>query len=225
MNSIDRKKIGILLICSALIILVGTIVMNIIPSSEEQIIEKNVELREEQMINLLKSAQKNLKCSASLQSNHFSDDEMVKFAISYMEIANKYTSSLTYDESNETIIVDITHLPEMIEYIFGVKVTDFSDLGYKLENNKLYVRSNFQGGDAQIYKYKETQYDEQQDVYVAYIDCLEVNGAMYQEVLKSEYIEYDMASVIGTMVFKYRVVGNRKILLAYNCVSTLTPIQ
>lgn len=215
MENTDRRKIGILLIIISIIIFTGALIMYLVPGDKE-IIEKNAKLNEEQIVYLLKNVQKYLDISSDLKENSFSNESMVKFSLAYMDIDDKYYSHVEYDEENSLAITDVKYISEVVEHIFGITDINFEELGYKIEQGKIHIPVNMQGGDMQIYKYKTTEYIESEDVYIAYIDCLEPLGEVDHELLQSSQIEYDEEDVGFKMQIKYKIENNRKVFLAYN---------
>ena len=219
MKNINREKIGIFLIIISLIILTGAVIMCFIPKTEEQMISNNIVLSEEATIELLKEARRCLTKSANLAENVFTDKDMVDFAFEYMGLVDSYAQHITYVEGNELAITDIRYISEVVEYVFGVKNIDFASLDYKVEQNKIYIPLDMQGGDMQIYKYKTTEYDEKNNTYIAYIDCIEVVGETISELMQATELEYSKDDIVCTLAFKYKIVSNRKVLLAYNAIA------
>ena len=214
MINTDRRKVGILLIIISMFIFMGALIMYLVPGDEE-IVEKNAKLNEEQIVCLLKNVQKYLDISNDLKANSFSDESMVKFSLAYMDIDDKYYSFVEYDEENSLAITDMKYVSEVVEYVFGITDINLKELGYKIEQGKIYIPVNMQGGDMQIYKYKTTEYIESENVYIAYIDCLEPSGEVDHELIQASQTEYNEEDVGFKMQIKYKIVNNRKVFLLH----------
>lgn len=219
MRNIDRGKIGIILIIFAIVIFI-VIILKIIPKQKAEITEANIELSQEQTIYLLKHLEKDLTSSDNLAEYSFSTDEMVKFALAYAEVVEDYKSEIKYDEENAIAIIDIKHISKVVSHIFDVDTLDTSKITYKMENGNVYIPLNLQGGDAQVYKYKKTEYNEENNTYIVHIDCLELMGEWDQSVLNEES-EYNEEDALYTLLIKYKIIDGRKVLLAYTLKSNI----
>lgn len=214
MIKIDRGKIGILLIIFAAIIFIIAIYISI-PKRQTDQQRIDVELNNEQLKFLIKEMTKYLHSSENINNNtSFTEDEMLNFAFSYMAFLDKDGTNTKIDEENSMGIVSLNAVEEYVTYIFGIEDLNLENISYEIDQDTVYIPLNLQGGDAQVYKYKNTTYNQTTGEYIAYIDCLEVMSAedLSNLMTKSEYNEED---VVFTLLIKYKVVGNRKILLAY----------
>lgn len=210
-----NKVIGISLIVIAIGALVIAIV-NILNPKEEVVI--NQTLSEEEIISLLKKVPFALNKSENLQEGSITEDSKVNFALNYMRIQDNYSSYVIDDEENEIATANIDKLNEVVNYIFGQDL-DFNKVNYEYNNNVIYVPLEYHGGDMQVYKFKSREYNEQENFYTVYIDCLETGYSRLTALTDATIVEYNENDVLFTYVFKYREINGRRILLAYNSIS------
>lgn len=208
----NRTKIlGIVLIIliALFIVTVGIVILN---SDTYQKKISNKKILEVETNELIRSAEATLNSSPNLEINSITDDSMIKFAIEYM---SGYNTKYTEDE----ILVEIQPLEETVEYIFDRKI-NYQNVSYRYDSEYVYVPEILKNTDIQIYKFNRTEYDKQTGIYVSYIDNL---VPLYDEEQFNDYnvIEYDNSIVMSTLVFKYKIIGDRKILLSYNRVDNI----
>lgn len=209
-SRIDLKKIVYIIT----ILLIGVICVLLIPSNKEK---NNKELSEEQNISLIKKATQSLNMSDTLAIGSITNDSMIKFSVGYMELFNEYSEYFKYDEENFLIIANIQKVEEMVQHIFNKQI-DYSNVTYNKDKDNIYVPVEMTGGDAQIYKYRETLYDKETKTYIANIDCLEPSIGNYEQLSNYDKTNYSSTDVIGTIQIKYEEVKGNRILLAYNFV-------
>ena len=173
----------------------------------------NTELSTDKMIALLKYARPVLTHSDSLEIGSITDEDMITFAGYYISLDNN--KNLNYFDEYKT--ANITDIEEAISYIFDEQV-DYSKVSFKVENNIIYIPKCYISTDMQVYKFNKRVYDEKQQVYISYIDCLEMGPSRYTELSPDSVTEYDRDSVVNTLVFKYRIKDGRKVLLAFDSV-------
>lgn len=223
MKKFDKRGVILIIIATIIFIIAFCMYINSNKNENENEIKVKInhELNEEKKIYLLKNIEKYLQPSSNLEENSFSSEEMISFAASYMEVDDKYREKLLYNDEGNIITVNKNDILEVVEYIFGVNQIDFNTLSYKTTERDILVPINIQGGDVQIYKYKTTQYDEAQNVYIVHIDCLELDGRLDKSLLSASQVEYDEQDVIYKILLKYKIVDDRKILLAYDIVNNI----
>ena len=218
MGKMNRQKIAVFIIIIAIMILLGALIMCVEPKTEEQIVVINNELNEEAMIALLKQVPTCLTSSETLSEGVITSADMANFSVAYMELSDKYSKYITYVEGEELCLVDMKYVSEIAEYIFGVSALDFESTGYEIVGSDIYIPINTQGGDMEIYKYRKTEYDQNTNVYIAYIDSLEILDEDNNNLMDANQLEYSEEDVVYTLVLKYKLVDGRKILLAYNAI-------
>ncbi len=211
--AISRKNLGKLLIIISLLLFIIAIIVVTLPEKNAKINEK---LNEEQQKYLFKSAHKYLTISNNLVNGSIEPEAMIRFALAYMQTLEGYKERITYDAENDISIAKYEDVKKYVDFIFDIKDINIGDTELKLVNEYIYIPTNTQGGDAKIYSYNKTAYNEQENTYVAYIDILESIGPTSIEQLQNPLSSYPEEYVIATMMFKYTVREDRKVLLAFN---------
>lgn len=211
--SINRKSIGMIFIGVAVLIFTFVILILSIPTKN---IEINRKLNKLEQKNLFKNAVKYLDISNDLRSGSIKQESMVKFALSYMETIAEYSEKITYDEDNNLAIANAAIIIEIVNDIFDVQLADVETLGFKLSNGNIYITINPQGGDAKLYSYDRTEYNAKDNTYIAYVNILTALGSDSMEQLEDPLSSYSKENMEGTMMFKYKLKDDRKILLAFN---------
>lgn len=211
----NNKLIGIILaVIGIFFIIIGVIKM--VPKKQTEVDIINAQLNDEQLQFLIKEMQKYLLPSEDINSNtKFTLDEMLKFTFSYVAYLDSEGTKTQIDEIKNIGIADFWEIKTNITHLFGVEIVDLNDSGYEIKDGKIYIPLNLQGGDAQIYKYKNTTYNKTTKEYIAEIACLEITSPDDVSTLL-ETSEYNEEDVIYTLNIKYKVVGDRKVLLAYS---------
>lgn len=204
------KKIAIIsiIILGIIILSIGLIIL--FNDSTQKTI-KNKELKGEELIVLLKGARAHLTESEELKNNTFTDESMILFALDYIGVSDDYEKP-NYQEFNT--IVNKADIEAVVKYIFNTAI-DYSKVTFEVRGEYINVPLYLPSTDAQIYKYKNTIYNEVEKTYTAYIDCLEPITTDYFEVVDEKVLEYNEEDVLETMLFKYKNVNGRKVLLAY----------
>lgn len=209
-----NKKILIIIII-LLLVLIGGIFLFFNKPEVTYKTQINNELKEEQILNLIKYSTMDLADYTNKDSNIITANQKVKFALSYLTVAKG--NDIEYIEDEYIAKVSKNLIEQTVEYIFAAKV-DYSNLTYNVDDNYIYIPRNMTGGDSQIYKYKSKEYDEAQNTYTVLIDVLDVGASRYSKLQPSEVLDYDESDVIFTIVFKYRQLEDRKVLLAYKLI-------
>lgn len=206
-----NRTFGIILIIVAIVILIYFIVVNFKPIENY---DENYQLNSEELVSLFKRVPHDLNTSSNLEINSISEISMIKFAVSYMMVSEEYVKYITYieNEYGSVVAIDKKHISSIIEYIFGKSNINFNEIDLDIRGDIVYIPTNLQGGDSDMYRYKKTEYIQEEDTYVAYIECLPSEGTLNLEQLPNYSEEY----VMMTMIFKYKLVEGRRILLAYN---------
>lgn len=204
-----KKILIVSMIILGLIIL--TIGLIILFNDNTQKVIKNKELKGEELIVLLKGARAHLTESEELKNNTFTDESMILFALDYIGVSDDYEKP-NYQEFNT--IVNKADIEAVVKYIFNTAI-DYSKVTFEVRGEYINVPLYLPSTDAQIYKYKNTIYNEVEKTYTAYIDCLEPITTDYFEVVDEKVLEYNEEDVLETMLFKYKIVDGRKVLLAY----------
>lgn len=210
--TINIKIIGKILITVAIILFIYAILIFVLSRKNIAI---NTELNEEQQKYLFKNAIQYLNSSEDFATGSIEKDAMVKYSVAYMGIVDEYKNQVTYDYDNNIAIAKTESLMEIVKYIFDVQDINFKGLGFKQEKGYTYVSINTQGGDAKLYSYNKTIYNEQDNTYIAYINILDSMGANSMEQLQNPISSYEEEYVEAIMLFKYTIKENRKILLAF----------
>lgn len=209
---VNKKNIGITLILISILIFIYVMFVIGLSFKNKEVNEK---LNEEQQKYLFKSAIQYLNISEDFETGSIEKEAMVKYSVAYMGIVDEYKNQVTYDYDNNIAIAKTESLMEIVKYIFDVQDINFKGLGFKQENGYTYVSINTQGGDAKLYSYNKTVYNEQDNTYVAYINILDSMGANSMEQLQNPISSYEEEYIEAVMLFKYTVKENRKILLAF----------
>ena len=208
-NNNTTRFLGITFIVLLLIFVIALVVMNIKPEQREK--EKvNKALSNEQISMLVKRARDDLTKTKNLEVGSITDESMIIFASDYISVED--SNSLVYTE--EYTIANVSDIEEKVLYIFDKQI-DYSKVSFEIMDGQIYIPVFLRSTDAQVYKFRTREYNEQQDVYTAYIDCLEPSPDQYTELSEAAVTEYNPDKVINTMIFKYRVKEGRKILLAF----------
>lgn len=206
--------LGISLVILIIIFVIAVIIFCLNTKDKEK--EKaNQELNAEQMVVLIKRAVSNLNSSETLSDNSITDEAMIRFALSYMQVLGEYSISYTdYDTVATTSLKDVE---QTVEFIFGKQI-NYSNVTFQIDRGIISIPIFMGSTDTQIFKYRTKEYNDIQDTYVAYIDCLEPGRSNYSELKESSTTEYNQDAVNKTIIFKYREQQGRKILLSYKLV-------
>ncbi len=196
----------------AFVILVIIMIVTSNPETREKT-KVNNELKTEQMLVLLKCAQFHLDKSVNLEINSITDDNMIRFATDYLNLLNNQTNT----EIESAQKVKRADLENMVRHIFD-KTINYSNVTLEIDDEYVSVPATLVGTDAEIYKFKKREYDESQNVYTVYIDCLEIGPSQFSEIFEGEVTEYNPNDVIKTMIFKYMEKEDRRVLLSYNSI-------
>lgn len=210
-NTTDILKIILIVLIIAFVITVVISILNYNPEKKQKQ-EANNKLNTDQMLALLKYAQYHLVEFDNLTLNTLSDEYMILFALDYLQVTEGYNKFKATDES---IIVKILDIEQAVKTVFNKEI-DYSKVTFRVSGDEIFVPIYPIGTDAQIYKFRSREYNETQDVYTVYIDCLEVGTSKYSELIEGSVTEYNKNDVLRTMVFKYTEKEGRRILLAYN---------
>jgi len=214
----SSKNIGIICIGIGILVIIIAIILAI-PKSPSNVEKINAELNEEKLQVMLKDMFKYLPQAKDINNPEQYDlDNMISYAFSYIGCLNE--NNVQIDEENALGITKIDLIKENVNYLFDVLNVDLSKSTFEIKDGKIYIPLNLQGGDAQIYKYVETLHYETTGEYIATIDCLEPTSADDVTILL-EKTEYNKDAVIATLRIKYKIVNNRKVLLAYTVESNL----
>ena len=214
MNS-KIKKIFIILV-GIILIFLGVIYLLIsIPSEKEK---QNTTMSTEKMVNLLKYAPYDLTKSDTLTTGSITEDSMISFATDYMMVNGEFTSYLNFDDDNNVTIVNKEKLEQVVFLLFNKKI-NYNNVSYNIDGLNIFVPNKINGGDMQVYKYNKEEYDTNSDTYLIYIDVLETGSNRLVKLTDPSVTDYDEAEVIYTMIFKYKIVDGRKIILAFNTIS------
>lgn len=206
----NKKVIGISIIIFALIILTVAIVSMLNPKEKVVI---NEYLGELELISLMKRIPDSLNQSKNLVEGDITDDSKANLALDYIFV--KGLGSVTTDSEKELWVVDRNKLNEIVNYIFG-KNLDFSKITYEYDSYYVYIPEKQYSTDMQVYKFRTREYNENENYYISYIDCLETGANRLVELANPNVLDYTQDEVMYTYVFKYREVDGRKILLAFN---------
>ena len=208
------KMIGYLIIVIGICIIVYALVYIFSRPSEQEIV--NRQLREEDMISLLKSASYTLTRSENLVSGSITDESMIKFAACYMTImGDEYASYINHNE-DEVIIANKEKIEEVVNYLFNRSIS-YDNISFNINNGNIYVSLDYHGGDMQVYKFKEEVYNEVTNTYTVYIDVLESGANRLTKLSDPSIIDYNEEDVMATMIFKYeKAEDGRQVLLAFN---------
>ena len=182
------------------------------PEQKEKV-DVNTELATNKIQNLLKCAQSHLNKSKTLENNSITDEYMIVFALDYMSIMDGYDVKYT----EEYMVANISEIQQVVEYIFG-RQANYSNTEFELVGDNLYVPIYPIGTDLDVYKLKSKEYNELENTYTVYIDCLGISPSQYYEITDSNTIDYSQEDVIKTMIFKYKELDGRKVLLSYNAI-------
>lgn len=203
---------GILLVLAIIAFIVTMIIININPE-ERQKVQINNKLTEDEMLMLIKYAQHHITQSDNLQNNSITDESMIVFALDYMNVVGGYDITNT-DEYIKAKRLDIE---EVVKYIFDRSI-NYSNVTFEISGEYISVPVYPTGTDAQIYKFKSREYNDVDETYIASIDCLEVGSSMYSEIIEGNVTDYDEKYVIKTLLFKYKEIDGRRVLLAYDSI-------
>lgn len=203
---------GILLIISIIAFIVTIIIMNINPEQQQKV-QANNKLTEDEMLTLIRYAQYHITESDSLESGSITDEAMIVFATDYMKAVGGYNITVSTDVTNAKIV----DIESVVRYIFDRSI-NYSNVSFERNGEYMSVPMYPIGTDAQIYKFKSREYNETENIYTVSIDCLEVGTSKYSEIIEGSVTSYDERYVIETLVFKYKEIDGRKVLLAYNSV-------
>ena len=213
-NQNTTKILGIILVVLVIAFIITIIVMNININPEKQEKQQaNNELSTDQMLMLLKCAQYHLNKSENLENNSITDEYMIVFATDYLSLLSEY--NVIYNNDYQT--VKLSDIEQMVKFIFDRDI-NYSNVSFKVDGDHIYIPIYPIGTDAEIYKFRKRGYNESQNTYTVYIDCLEVGPSQYSELIEGSVTEYNQDDVIKTMIFKYKENEGRRVLLAYNSI-------
>ena len=212
------RILGILLVTLIIIFSITMVIMliknlSISPEQKEKI-QVNNKLTTNQMINLLMCARYHLTKSEILEQNSITDESMIVFALDYIMISEENPNITS---ANEYTIAKVSEIEDAVWYIFD-KGIDYSKVSFRISGEYIYIPEYLMGRDARIYKFKAREYNQNEDVYTVYIDCLEPSPSQFSEIIEGSVTEYDTRNVMETQIFKYKEKDGRKVLLAYNSV-------
>lgn len=206
-----RLKVLKILLVLLIVVFVIVLIRTIFTQDKTEKTKINNELNSEQMLDIIKNARYALNKSKELIPNSITDESMINFASYYMQLLGEYTVEHTENE----VIAKISDVQEVVKHIFD-RDLNLSNVSYNVVENRIFVPLYPKSTDVQIYKFRSRTYIEEQDVYIAYIDCLEPYAYQYSEFIQGSMTEYSQDDVIRTLEFKYKIKDGRKILLAYN---------
>ena len=212
----NYKLKALFIILLGLILIIIAIVMIIRQPNIK--VKENRELNSEEMVSLLKYATYDLTRSETLEEGSITDDSMVLFAASYMQINSEYQYYLTFDSEQNMVKVKKEKVEEVVYYIFN-RTVNYSNISYKIEDDYIHIVLPYSGGDMQVYKYKSEEYDKSTDTYKVYIDVLETGANRLKKLTDPSIVDYETKDVLFTMIFKYKIVDGRKVLLAFNSIN------
>lgn len=210
-NTTNILGIILIVLIVVFVITIAIVILNHNPE-EKQKQQANNKLNTDQMLALLKYAQYHLTPFDNLTSNTLSDEYMILFALDYIQVTEGHSKFSTTDDS---IIANISDIEQAVKTIFNKEI-DYSKVTFELSGESIFIPIYPIGTDAQIYKFRTREYNDTQDIYTVYIDCLEVGTSKYSELIEGSVTEYNKNDVLRTLVFKYTENEERRILLAYN---------
>lgn len=210
-NTTNILKIILIVAILIFVILILVEVLTYDPAKQEKK-EVNNKLNTDQMLALLKYAQYHLVDFDNLSSNILSEDNMIVFALDYIQVVEGYKN--VYN-TGEYIEVETSAIEQTVKNIFN-KDIDYSKVTFNVSGEKVFVPIYPIGTDAQIYKFRSREYNETQELYTVYIDCLEIGPSKYSELIEGSVTEYSKDDVIKTMKFIYKEIDGRRVLLAYD---------
>lgn len=207
------KILGIILIILAVLIISVALIINLFTSPEQKEKQQaNNKLNTDQMLALLKYAQYHLE---RFDENKFlSDEYMIVFALDYLGVTGENEG---ISSSDEYITVKRDSIEAAVRYIFNKEI-NYSNIPFRQTADSILVPIYPIGTDAQIYKFKSREYNEATNVYTVYIDCLEIGPSRYSEIIEGSVTEYDEEDVLRTLVFEYKEMDGRRVLVGYNVV-------
>jgi len=216
----NKKKIGLIVVVIGVICIIMGII-SIIPKKQPEINHIDVALNDKQLQFLIKEMQKYLSPAEDInKAEPFTEQEMIQFAFSYIAYLDSTGSKTSIDENTSIGIASVQDIKTNVTHLFGVDNIDMNKVEYEVKDEKIYIPLNLQGGDAQIYKYKKTTYNDSTKEYIAEIACLDISSPDDKSTLL-ETSEFNEENVICTLSIKYKVVDGRKVLLAYSIHSNL----
>lgn len=210
-NTTDILKIILIVASIVFVILILVAVLTYDPVKQEKK-EANNKLNTDQMLALLKYAQYHLEDFDNLSQNILSEDNMIVFALDYIQVVEGYNN---ISNTGEHIVVNVSAIEQAVKNIFN-KDIDYTRITFNVSDGKVFVPIYPVGTDAQIYKFRSREYNEVQDLYTVYIDCLEIGPSKYSELIEGSVTEYNMDDVIKSMKFIYKEIDGRRVLLAYD---------
>lgn len=188
------------------------------PKNQEKI-DRNEQLNTEQTIILIKNAISNLSSSEDLVTNSISDEEMIVFALGYLQVTGEGSIKRTND--GMASIMNLEEIEQTVKFIFDRQI-DYNKVSFKIETNKILIPTVISSTDLQIFKYRKKDYDETNNEYTVYIDCLEPRSASdISKLIKPTILDYSESDVFRTIIFKYKEVDGRKVLLSYKKINNL----
>lgn len=214
MKNINIKYIKIIIII-IILFFVSLIISSVITRvNVSKIVNKNKKLDENQTIDLMKYSSYYLNDSENLEYGSITDEAKVGFSMAYVMVL-EHEYDMYFDYENYLVKIDVSKVNEISKYIFDT-TPNYNNVSYRIENGYIYVPILPTLGDAQIYKYYMEEYNKEEDTYITYIDVLEANLSEFFEIKKTDNIDYDRDYVIAQLQFKYKIVNDRKVLVAFN---------
>ena len=200
-----------------IVLAVGFVIMliiNIIPKNKQEV---NEFLSMAESKDLLKYLRYDLNKSENLQEGSITDEAMVKASFSYMLVFSENKDKIEYDYENFLAKVSKNNINEIALKMFNKKI-DYSKITFNMDGEYINVPILPTTGDMQVYKYNRTEYNKETNTYIAYIDCLEPQYDELGKLIEPSETKYSETSVIATMVFKYKEIDGRRVLIAYNMI-------
>lgn len=212
-SNMTTKILGSILIILIVAFVVTIILMNINKKTpeEKEKIEVNSKLSDAQVLSLFKFVEAHVTKSPDLELGSITDESMIVFASDYLGMEQSGDRRHT----EEYVILKVEGIEEKVEYIFGKQI-DYSKVSFEVKDGEIYIPSYPIGGDLYVYKFRSREYDATQEIYTVYIDALAAGPSNYSEIHDNRVIEYDQKDVAYTLVFKYKQMQDRRILLAFN---------
>lgn len=212
--NINMKYIKIIIVIIILFVLSLIISFVITKLNVSKIANKNKILDTNQILDLMKYSSYYLKTSENLEYGSITDESKVGFSYAYV-ITTEPEYDIYIDYENYLAKIDVSKVNEISNYIFD-NTPNYNNVSYEVEDGYVYVPILPTLGDAKVYKYYKEEYNKQEDTYITYIDVLESTVSELSEIKKTDNIDYDRDYVVSQLQFKYKIVNDRKVLVAFN---------
>lgn len=212
--NINMKYIKIIIVIIILFVLSLIISFVITKLNVSKIANKNEILDETGILDLMKYSSYYLNTSENLEYESITDDAKVGFSMAYV-IVLEPEYDIFFDYENYLAKIDVSKVNEISNYIFN-STPNYNNVSYEVEDGYVYVPILPTLGDAKVYKYYKEEYNKQEDTYITYIDVLESTVSELSEIKKTDNIDYDRDYVVSQLQFKYKIVNDRKVLVAFN---------